>query len=138
MKRFVVVGLGLAVGVAVGLGAALALGDDGDRPAAEPAPAASTAVVSLPPPPVAPTTTEAPTPNRPGGYVSETTWTDGPWPFTVPEGTPMCASNRLTFTANRTMYAVNGQPKALTSWRTSKQSGATTQRFSARKSTSAR
>ena len=29
-------------------------------------------------------------PNRPRGYISQATWTDGPWPFTVPDGTLMC------------------------------------------------
>lgn len=56
--------------------------------------------------------------NRPAGYVSEETWTDGPWPFTVSEGTLMCAPygvggklQSVTFVANRTMYAVNGTAK---------------------------
>ena len=51
-------------------------------------------------------------PNRPAGYVSESTWSDGPWPFTVPDGTLMCTSQRVTFTANRTMYALNGAAKS--------------------------
>lgn len=57
--------------------------------------------------------------HRPAGYVSEKTWTDGPWPFTVPEGTLLCApygvggnQQSVTFVANRTMYAVNGTAKS--------------------------
>ncbi|OBB25229.1 hypothetical protein A5792_29650 [Mycolicibacterium peregrinum] len=49
----------------------------------------------------------------PAGYVSAATWTDGPWPFTVSEGVLMCGSpKRVTFTANRVMYALNGPAKA--------------------------
>jgi hypothetical protein len=50
--------------------------------------------------------------------VSEETWSDGPWPFTVTEGTFLCAPygvggnlQSVTFIANRTMYAVNGTAK---------------------------
>lgn len=69
-----------------------------------------------PPPVPAPSTTAGR--NRPAGYVSEATWADGPWPFTVPEGTLLCApygvggtQQSVTFVANRTMYAVNGTAK---------------------------
>ncbi|MFD4438096.1 DUF2511 domain-containing protein [Bacillus safensis] len=66
-------------------------------------------------PPVAPestSTSPAAARNKPAGYISEATWTDGEWPFTVAEGTLMCAApSRVTFTANRTMYAVNGAAK---------------------------
>ncbi len=63
-----------------------------------------------------PTPTAAPTPNRPRGYVSEQSWTAGPWPFTVAEGTLFCARSStnapmVTFAANREMYAVNGAAK---------------------------
>lgn len=68
-----------------------------------------------PSPPPAETTTAR---NRPAGYVSEETWSDGPWPFTVPEGTLLCApygvggnQQSVTFVANRAMYAVNGTAK---------------------------
>jgi hypothetical protein len=47
----------------------------------------------------------------PPGYISEATWTDGEWPFTVPEGALMCTDLRLkhvTFTANGVTYAANG------------------------------
>ncbi|MFL0179204.1 DUF2511 domain-containing protein [Mycobacterium sp. SMC-15] len=67
-----------------------------------------------------PTATAAPNPNnRPKGYVSEETWTDGPWPLTVSEATLMCArqgvgggQQSLTLAANRKMYAVNGTAKS--------------------------
>jgi hypothetical protein len=66
------------------------------------------------------TTTEAPAPQRPLGYVSEATWTDQAWPFTVPEGVikcnegPMVGSVQMEFVLFRTdrgTYAVNGAAK---------------------------
>ncbi|BBY35447.1 hypothetical protein BST33_03600 [Mycolicibacter minnesotensis] len=65
-------------------------------------------------------TAAAPNPdNRPRGYVSEETWTDGPWPLTVSEATLMCARQgvggghqSVTLAANRKMYAVNGTAKS--------------------------
>lgn len=61
------------------------------------------------------TTGAAPVDSRPRGYVSEETWTDGPWPLTVSEATLMCArqgvdggEQSVTLAANRRMYAVNG------------------------------
>ena len=56
-------------------------------------------------------------PNRPRGYISQATWTDGLWPFTVPDGTLMCGvGKRVTFIATppggkRDMFAVNGAAK---------------------------
>jgi hypothetical protein len=52
-------------------------------------------------------------PNRPRGYISQATWTDGLWPFTVPDGTLMCGvGKRVTFgycpAHMRDMFAVNG------------------------------
>jgi Protein of unknown function (DUF2511) len=69
--------------------------------------------------PNAPSSTRADQPpNRPAGYVSDATWTDGPWPFTVPEGTLLCApygvggrSQSVTFIANGVVYAINGTAK---------------------------
>lgn len=63
-----------------------------------------------------PTTTTAAAPNRPRGFISEQTWTAGPWPFTVAEGTLFCARSSanapmVTFAANREMYALNGPAK---------------------------
>lgn len=60
----------------------------------------------------APTTTEPTARNQPAGSVSEATWT-GDWPFTVPQGVLMCGSpDRVTFSADGTMYAVNGSAKS--------------------------
>ncbi|MBX8689178.1 DUF2511 domain-containing protein [Mycobacterium sp. 20091114027_K0903767] len=55
--------------------------------------------------------------DQPKGYVSNQTWTDGPWPFTVSSGTLMCArmssgGQSVTFVANRTMYGLNGAAKS--------------------------
>ena len=56
-------------------------------------------------------------PNRPRGYISQATWIDGLWPFTVPDGTLMCGvGKRVTFIATppggkRDMFAVNGAAK---------------------------
>ncbi|MGV0748262.1 DUF2511 domain-containing protein [Mycolicibacter minnesotensis] len=71
---------------------------------------------------VSPTATTAAAPNsdnRPQGYVSEETWTDGPWPLTVSEATLMCVrqgvgggQQSVTLAANRKMYAVNGTAKS--------------------------
>ncbi|MCB9441125.1 MAG: DUF2511 domain-containing protein [Mycolicibacterium sp.] len=60
----------------------------------------------------------APSGNRPKGYVSEGTWTDGPWPLTVPDATLMCAGwgtggqKSVTLAADGKMYAVNGTAKS--------------------------
>ncbi|MCV7286122.1 DUF2511 domain-containing protein [Mycolicibacterium wolinskyi] len=77
-----------------------------------PAPATTAPQPAAPP-------AEAPGPNRPAGYISEDTWTDGPWPFTVSDGTLMCApygvggnQQSVTFVTNRTMYAINGTAKS--------------------------
>lgn len=52
----------------------------------------------------------------PSGYVSQATWTDGPWPLTVPDGTIACESlgkglGRVTITAGGKTYWVNGLAK---------------------------
>lgn len=48
----------------------------------------------------------------PAGYVSEATW-PGEWPFIVPDGVLNCAQlQRVTFTSNRTIYALNGSATA--------------------------
>lgn len=62
------------------------------------------------------TSTTTASPTAPRGFVSEATWTDGPWPLTVPEGTLACESlggrlGRVTITANGTTYWVNGLAK---------------------------
>jgi len=54
---------------------------------------------------------------RPPGFVSQATWTDGPWPLTVPEGTLACQPlggrlSRVTFAYGGTTYWVNGTAKA--------------------------
>ena len=44
--------------------------------------------------------------------VSEATWTYGPWPFTVSEGTLRCRlSYRVTFTSGGVEYALSGAAK---------------------------
>lgn len=64
-------------------------------------------------PPATASTAVAPSDQRPAGYVSEATWTDGLWPFTVPEGMLQCGSlQRVTFTTNRVIYALNGAAKS--------------------------
>lgn len=66
------------------------------------------------------TTPSAPTggSNRPAGLVERSTWTNGPWPFTVDTATLMCSEGaggqRVTVTANREMYALNGAAKSQT------------------------
>jgi hypothetical protein len=41
-------------------------------------------------------------------HLSEATWTDGPWPFTLAEGVLRCRySYQVTFTANGVEYALN-------------------------------
>lgn len=58
------------------------------------------------------------TSNSPAGLVERSTWSDGPWPFTVDTATLMCSSGasgqRVTVTANREMYALNGTAKSQT------------------------
>jgi hypothetical protein len=58
--------------------------------------------------------------NIPPGRVERATWTDGPWPFTVDYATLMCAKgndgDRVTVTANREMYALNGTAKSANLW----------------------
>jgi len=45
--------------------------------------------------------------------VSKATWTDGPWPLTVPEGVLRCRfSYRVTFTAQGAEYAINSAAKS--------------------------
>jgi hypothetical protein len=70
----------------------------------------TTAAVTTTPP--SESTTAAVT-TTPPGYISEATWTDGEWPFTVSEGVLMCTNVgsipwQVTFTANGVTYAVNG------------------------------
>jgi hypothetical protein len=48
----------------------------------------------------------------PPGYISEATWTEGEWPFTVSEGVLLCTNAgslpwQVTFTANGVTYAAN-------------------------------
>jgi len=67
----------------------------------------STAAVTTTPPSESSTTAVTTTPP---GYISEATWTDGQWPFTVPDGVLMCsggAIKQITFTANDVVYALN-------------------------------
>ncbi|WP_301149011.1 DUF2511 domain-containing protein [Mycobacterium simiae] len=54
---------------------------------------------------------------HPPGFVSQATWTDGPWPLTVNEGTLACEPlggrlSRVTFTYGGTTYWLNGTAKA--------------------------
>ncbi|QCB50536.1 DUF2511 domain-containing protein [Rhodococcus sp. PAMC28707] len=90
--------------------------DDTATPTTTTTPAATTVraapVTPTLAPPAVPVTTAPPTRNAPAGLVSEATWT-GDWPFTVTEGTLMCgAPDRVSFTANRNMYALNGAAKS--------------------------
>ncbi|WP_163645871.1 DUF2511 domain-containing protein [Mycobacterium conspicuum] len=67
--------------------------------------------------PAAPTTTTtqpiSTTPAAPRGYVSQATWTDGPWPLTVPDGTLRCEPpGRVTITNGGVTYWINGSAKA--------------------------
>jgi hypothetical protein len=45
----------------------------------------------------------------PPGHVSQATWTEGPWPFTVSEGTLKCyaGDSMVTFTVDGVEYALN-------------------------------
>lgn len=155
-KKWALIALGAFVAfIIVGNIANAVLGtDDHDKSAAAPETSTSTstaapttttaapattsplpATVEAPPPAPAPPPASAP-PNRPAGYVSEETWSDGPWPFTVTEGTLLCAPygvggnlQSVTFIANRTMLSTE-PPRAHTNSRTSSRSGKTTRRTS--------
>jgi hypothetical protein len=49
-----------------------------------------------------------PTLDRPAGYVSRGTWTQGPWPLTVDEAVLECQGDRLvTIAAGESKYALN-------------------------------
>lgn len=88
--------------------------DSGDSAAPTPETTVRAApITSTTAPAAAPATTAEPTArNVPAGLVSESTWT-GDWPFTVPEGSLMCGQpNRVTFTADGTIYALNGAAKS--------------------------
>ncbi|MEW1879425.1 DUF2511 domain-containing protein [Rhodococcus sp. NPDC080181] len=88
--------------------------DSGDTAAPTPETTVRAAPITSTTPPVvaAPTTAEPTARNQPAGLVSESTWT-GDWPFTVPQGVLMCgAPDRVTFSADGTMYAVNGSAKS--------------------------
>lgn len=56
--------------------------------------------------------------NRPAGRVDRSSWTDGPWPFTVDTATLMCSEGadgqRVTVVADQEMYALNGAAKSQT------------------------
>lgn len=66
------------------------------------------------------TETPAPKPSGPAGLVESATWTDGAWPFAVDSATLNCSKGadgeRVTVTANREMYALNGTAKAANLW----------------------
>ncbi|MGB3230078.1 MAG: DUF2511 domain-containing protein, partial [Mycobacterium sp.] len=81
----------------------LALNEWKDQPTAN---SESTTAVTTTPPSKS-TTTAVTTP--PPGYISESTWTDGQWPFTVPEGVLICTNPgwQMTLIANGVTYAVN-------------------------------
>jgi hypothetical protein len=87
--------------------------DSGDTAAPTPETTVRAApITSTTAPVAAPTTAEPTARNQPAGSVSESTWT-GDWPFTVPQGVLMCAApDRVTFSADGTMYAVNGSAKS--------------------------
>ena len=54
-------------------------------------------------------------PNRPAGYVSRETWTDGPWPLTVDEAVLECQGDGLvTIAAGGSKYALNAAAVAQT------------------------
>jgi len=75
-------------------------------------------VTSSVPASISPTMPEASMPrtNRPAGLVESSSWTDGPWPFTVEKAILMCTEGiggqRVTVTAGPEMYALNGSAKA--------------------------
>jgi hypothetical protein len=53
-------------------------------------------------------TADAGSPSGELGYVTLVDWTDGAWPFTVPEGVLACdGSDGVTFTADGVTYALN-------------------------------
>ncbi|OBK74825.1 hypothetical protein A5651_07935 [Mycobacterium sp. 1274761.0] len=73
--------------------------------------AVTTTTLATPPPVAAP----APTSDRPAGYVSRETWTDGPWPLTVDEAVLECqGDNLVTITAGESKYALNAAANAQT------------------------
>ena len=53
--------------------------------------------------------TSRPTPTAVDGPISKSTWTDGVWPFTVPDGVLKCYSedSMVTFTAGGMEYGLN-------------------------------
>ncbi|WP_083421673.1 DUF2511 domain-containing protein [Mycobacterium ulcerans] len=54
------------------------------------------------------TTASVPAQDRPTGYVSRKTWTDGPWPLIIDEAVLDCQGDSLvTITANESTYALN-------------------------------
>lgn len=108
------------IAAAVALTAAACGTSEPDAPTAPRSTTPSTTTVDVTKPvhaaattPVA-TLTAADVPSRrnlPAGYITRDTW-PGEWPFTVDEGTLMCGSpSQVSFTANRTMYALNGTAK---------------------------
>jgi hypothetical protein len=87
----------------------------GEKQIAMNTPPSGVATTTAAPMPSAPPTPqiEHPSPARPAGYVSAQWWNDGPWPFTVQAGTLLCGlPQRVTFTANGVMYALNGAAKS--------------------------
>lgn len=57
----------------------------------------------------------APAPERPAGYVSRATWTEGPWPLTIDEAVLDCQGDSLvTITAGEAKYSLNAAAHAQT------------------------
>jgi hypothetical protein len=80
----------------------------GESAAAAPSTTASTespSTAAIMPTAMASTTA---TPDRPAGYVSRETWTQGPWPLTVDEAVLDCQGDSLvTIAARESKYALN-------------------------------
>lgn len=93
--------------VTVGCGA----GGDSQTPSEATPPSTSLATVTDAPssPP------GAPAPERPAGFVSRATWTDGPWPLTVDDAVLDCQGDGLvTITAGEAKYSLNAAAHAQT------------------------
>jgi hypothetical protein len=60
-----------------------------------------------------------PTPTAVGAPISKTTWADGVWPFTVPDGVLKCYSedSMVTFTAGGVEYGLNATARKFDNFR---------------------
>jgi hypothetical protein len=105
-------GLLIALGVVVALVTLVTLGNLALNEWTDKSTASSESTTAVTTSPPSESTNTAVT-TTPPGYISEATWTDGQWPFTVPEGVLMCTNTgsipkQVTFIANYVMYGVNG------------------------------